>query len=358
MGSMSHVAVIGAGPAGSVTALLLARSGIDVTLIEQHRFPRDKVCGECLSALGIDVLSRLCLAGDLQHLAPRSLRRVVIFPPDARSIELALPRPMLGISRRALDQFLLQAARDAGARILQPARCESLTPLRLRTFDENCTRTLHADLIVLANGKGQPSGDFGLKAHFIGINAPPDAIGLFGVQGHYGGVAPVEADRWNLAFSVPAARIRQYARYFDRLLDAIMRENGQLGRWMAGARRVSDWLVSPLPRFDVRDDWPDRVIPVGNAAAAIEPIGGEGIGLAIRSAELAAAAILAAPQGDHRVDLHRLKSEYRKLWGWRGLVCRCAAMAISNPPLASFLAQSIAPGDPITASVLRAIGKV
>ena len=50
---LAPIVVIGAGPAGSVAAALLARAGLDVILIEQHRFPRDKVCGECLSALGI-----------------------------------------------------------------------------------------------------------------------------------------------------------------------------------------------------------------------------------------------------------------------------------------------------------------
>src|SRR5690242_730212 len=53
--------VIGAGPAGSIAAMLLARAQWDVTLVEQHRFPRDKVCGECLSSLGVDVLTRLDL---------------------------------------------------------------------------------------------------------------------------------------------------------------------------------------------------------------------------------------------------------------------------------------------------------
>ena len=59
---MPDVVIIGAGPAGSIAAIILARAGIDVVLIEQHRFPRDKVCGECLSALGIDVLRRLRLS--------------------------------------------------------------------------------------------------------------------------------------------------------------------------------------------------------------------------------------------------------------------------------------------------------
>ena len=60
----ADVTIIGAGPAGSTAAILLARAGWDVTLVEQSRFPRDKVCGECLSALGFDVLERLGLVDE------------------------------------------------------------------------------------------------------------------------------------------------------------------------------------------------------------------------------------------------------------------------------------------------------
>ena len=77
----NDVTIIGAGPAGCVAAILLARHGCDVRLIEQHRFPRDKVCGECLSALGIEVLDRMRVSSRLRALRPTLLRRNALVAP-------------------------------------------------------------------------------------------------------------------------------------------------------------------------------------------------------------------------------------------------------------------------------------
>src|SRR5450432_714446 len=189
---MPKIIVIGAGPAGSIAAIILARAGIDTTLIEQHRFPRDKVCGECLSALGIDVLSRLRLSASLQSHSPIKLIRTIFFESTGRRAEIPLPRPMLGISRRALDQNLLDAARTAGAKILQPARCEKISEhnLRVRNLESNEVQTIEADHIIVADGKASmmpdpppPTTDMVLKAHFINVNAPTDAIELFTAHG-------------------------------------------------------------------------------------------------------------------------------------------------------------------------------
>src|SRR5690349_20777821 len=106
---MCDVAIIGAGPAGSVAAVVLARGGWNVTLIEQHRFPRDKVCGECISALGIETLDRLRLLPALRALDPVELRRASLVAQDGTQASSALPRPMWGLSRRALDAALLEA---------------------------------------------------------------------------------------------------------------------------------------------------------------------------------------------------------------------------------------------------------
>src|SRR5690349_6142633 len=120
----SPIVIIGAGPAGCVAATLLARAGLPVTIIEQHRFPRDKVCGECLSALAIDVLERVELLPLLRRHAAVVLRRTLLHPPTGDSIDIALPRAMWGLSRTVLDAALLDAAREAGATVLQPSRCE------------------------------------------------------------------------------------------------------------------------------------------------------------------------------------------------------------------------------------------
>jgi menaquinone-9 beta-reductase len=113
-----EVIIIGAGPAGSVAALLLARSGWSVTIIEQHRFPRDKVCGECISALGIDVLERIGMLDELLRLEPVCLLHASIHSPNGCSAKIQLPAPMWGLSRGVFDTFLLDAARAVGANIL------------------------------------------------------------------------------------------------------------------------------------------------------------------------------------------------------------------------------------------------
>src|SRR4028118_599181 len=107
----SDATVIGGGPAGSAAAVLRARAGWAVTLVEQHRFPRDKVCGECVSALGFDVLTRLGLRESFLSLGAISLAFSTLHAPSGGLARLALPRPMYGLSRRAMDPLLLDAAR-------------------------------------------------------------------------------------------------------------------------------------------------------------------------------------------------------------------------------------------------------
>src|SRR5688572_28497217 len=123
---MPTVTIIGAGPAGSVAALLLARRGWDVTLVEQHRFPRDKVCGECLSALGMEVLERHGLGADVREAGAVPLTSSAAYSAGGRSLQLGLPRAMWGLSRQAFDSLLLEGARSAGVSLRQPARCEGV----------------------------------------------------------------------------------------------------------------------------------------------------------------------------------------------------------------------------------------
>lgn len=391
---MKQIAIIGAGPAGSIAAILLARAGLRVTLIEQHRFPRDKVCGECLSAVAIDVLSRNKLVEPIRALRPVILTRSLMFACDGSCAEVELPSPMWGISRRAMDERLLALAKEAGASLFQPARCERIDSdpdrpiVTIRDLQTNQISGLEVDCVLVADGKAgmmpgsiTPTDDFGLKAHFTGIDAPHDAIELFGVHHHYGGIAPIEGGRWNIAFSVPGSRIKAHAvtrassscdvhphgrdarvttersDHFDDLFRDVCDENLALKSQLRSARRTSDWLISPLPRFAVSHTWPANVIPLGNAAAALEPIGGEGMGLAMRSAELAVNEIIAATQSNRAISTRRLQLSYRKLWNMRRFACRTGAKLISSPTLSRWgisLASHISgPAD----LALRLVGK-
>jgi flavin-dependent dehydrogenase len=360
---MPDVTIIGAGPAGSIAAILLSRRGSDVTLIEASRFPRDKVCGECLSAVGYDVLARMGLAQAFLVLGAVELTRTAIHAPSDRSLRLELPTPMWGLSRRVLDTWLLNIARDAGAAVRQPVRCEQIQTttrlsVRVRDLADNSVDTLHPSYVLLADGKASfandspaPTGDFGIKAHFENVDGPRDTIELFGVRGSYGGLAAIENGRWNAAFSVPAGRLKQHRGDVESLFAEITSENRTLARRLSHARRVGHWLAAPLPRFAVRRRWDERVIPIGNAAAALEPVGGEGMGLAMRSAELAAEMLLTGTP-----DWASLRQTYERLWNRRRFGCRAAAIAVSTRGLSRVLVRRGMPRL-ATRTALRLTGK-
>lgn len=369
---MPDVTVIGAGPAGSTAAILLARAGWDVTLVEQSRFPRDKVCGECLSALGFDVLNRLELAGPFRERGAVRLDRALIHAADGRSMQAKLPAPMWGLSRAALDALLLDAARTAGAVVRVPFRCESLDPgnatrkpvLRLRDLERNVVEMATPSHVLLADGKAAfaddppaTTGDFGIKTYFADVESPRDAIELFAVRGSYGGLAAVEGERWNAAFSVPARRLKACRGDVESLFAEIVNENVDLARRLARAKRVGRWLAAPLPRFAVRGPWPPRVIPLGNAAAALEPIGGEGIGLALRSAELAAEALTSAAVRGVAYDASSLARDFDSLWRTRRAATRAVARVVSSPRFASAAVRLFGAHRGATRAVMGMLGK-
>jgi 2-polyprenyl-6-methoxyphenol hydroxylase-like FAD-dependent oxidoreductase len=338
---------------------MLARAGLGVTLIEQHVFPRDKVCGECLSALGIDVLERHGLGG-FPH-SQTVLSRTLIHAVNGTSCEFDLPRQMWGISRRVLDAHLLDMAKSAGVRVLQPARCEAISPaILVRHLPNKDRETIDAAFVLRADGKppdAHQTGDFGIKTHFEHVDGPADAIELFGVQGSYGGLAPIENGLFNAAFSVPAERLRTHRGDIDALFTQIVGENRTLSQRLRHARRAGSWLASPLPRFAVQREWLDKVIPIGNAACAIEPIGGEGMGLALRSAELAAHAVIEAAREGSQVRRTALRQAYQQLWGTRAKACRALALAASHARFCSWLVPAVNGCDSLGVPVMYLMGK-
>lgn len=114
-----EVLVVGAGPAGSAAAATLARAGLDVVLVDQHPFPRDKVCGDGLIPDAHHALRKLGVLDEVMALAQPASHVGCIGPRGGR---IDVPGTLAVLPRKELDLVLCRHAARAGARMVAPLR--------------------------------------------------------------------------------------------------------------------------------------------------------------------------------------------------------------------------------------------
>src|SRR3990170_1937738 len=130
----ADVLVVGAGPAGSATAILLAAAGHSVVVVDRAGFPRDKACSEYMNPEAVRILDRLGVVGALEEAGAVALAGTSVTAARGARLQgrfaLAGHRPSrapgLSVPRRILDHRLLVAARDAGAVVLERTAAETL----------------------------------------------------------------------------------------------------------------------------------------------------------------------------------------------------------------------------------------
>ncbi|MEC0244420.1 FAD-dependent monooxygenase, partial [Paenibacillus chitinolyticus] len=130
----TDVAVLGAGLAGSLIAKSLAEKGWRTLLVDRHRFPRHKVCGEFLSPEVRQTLDAAGLLDRVSALRPARVERARLISAEGGHVDIPLPGTAMGLSRFRLDEALHEAAAAAGARVLTSAAVLSVT----RHADESC----------------------------------------------------------------------------------------------------------------------------------------------------------------------------------------------------------------------------
>src|SRR5918997_3197373 len=110
---MFDVAIVGSGPAGASCAAFCARAGLRVVLLEREKFPREKVCGDCLNPSCTPVLERLGVAERVRALPHGALRRVDFIAIGGRTVSVDLPPGAeIAVKRSLFDELLMQAAAD------------------------------------------------------------------------------------------------------------------------------------------------------------------------------------------------------------------------------------------------------
>lgn len=353
----AEVIVVGGGPAGSVTALLLARSGHSVLLLDKARFPRHKACSEYVNAGGVTALAELGLLDEVMAAGAHRLTEMRIHSPEggqftARFEQASPGRHALGLSRYRLDALLIDSARAAGVTVIERAHVRNvwLNPgASVEVFTDGTATRLHAPLIVGADGhhscvtrslgleqtRRWPRR-VGLVAHYRQVTGNDHGGDLFVTSDGYAGLAPLEDGLTNIAVVVPESSIKQREGSIDALFEERLAAIPELRRRLDCAIRVGD--VRGIGRLGhrVRQPAGDGYLLVGDAAAFLDPFTGDGIYEALRGAQLAAPVIARAlDDGDvsarafepYRSERRRVFTMKRQLcWVVQGFVHTQAAM--------------------------------
>src|SRR3954466_15988152 len=133
---MFDVAIVGGGPAGSSTAAFCAMAGLRTLVVEREKFPREKVCGDCINPACWPILGRLELTDCVRSLPHGKLERVDFIGIGGGRLSVELPEGDEGeiaIKRSQFDQALLERAIALGAEVVQTATVTALSSPDPRT---------------------------------------------------------------------------------------------------------------------------------------------------------------------------------------------------------------------------------
>lgn len=294
------VAIVGAGPAGSTAAIELARTGRRVLLIEKQRFPRQKVCGGCLSGPTVAALNSLLGPG---RAIPGSAGTSITFVFGNQRAACKPAGQTWMAARPKLDACLFEAAAESGAEIME-GEAATLARGEFGWEVQVGAHRIQATHVLIASGLGGLAQQIGIPGRTnsrpmlaqqwiqpaTGALPRTGAVELHWLRGGYVGLATPEADCCVVALAAHASavsgspafeglrRLNPKALIWDILLSDAPRRHGAKGT--AGF----PWVPQRLGI--------DNVLLIGDAAGYAEPFSGAGIGQAIDSAHHAAHAIV------------------------------------------------------------------
>ena len=293
--------MIGGGLAGSAVAIALANAGRSVTLIEKSAAAHPKVCGEFLSHEALHYLAALQMDPLTLGAVPIEYVRLVA---GKRVAQAKLPFAALSLSRERLDEALLARAASAGAHVLRGRRVQSLKAGPVWQAKLDTGETLDGRSAFLANGKhdlfgwnrppGKQNDLIAFKMYWRLASAQARALDrhveLVLFPGGYAGLQPVEDGQANLCLLVQRAVFQRLGSQWSALLDQISKHAPHMAARLAGASAV--WArplsLSAIPYGYVRAHAPDNLWRLGDQSAVIPSLAGDGMSIALHSAQLAA----------------------------------------------------------------------
>ncbi len=339
-----RVLIIGAGPAGCGTSFFLSKSGIPHTILEKARFPRDKVCGDAISGKSCYVLrtanapwlheifqleAEFLPSRGIQFIAPNGKSLDIRYPDALRPGEKA---PGFTVSRLRFDDFLFGKLNPAFADVRQEVTVKSVSRSsgkNVVVYEQGGTEhTLTADIVVGADGdksavrrafmagnEVRKSDSVGLRAYYTGVTGlhPDDFIELHFIKEALPGylwVFPLPNGRCNVGIGILSSVVRRKKINLRAVFQEALQTNPLLRERFKNAQLDGKILGWGLPMCTSQEPVSgDGFMLTGDAAALIDAFSGEGIGNALYSGMLAAAAIEKS-LAEGRTDAPFLKEAY------------------------------------------------
>ena len=360
----AEVIVVGGGPAGASTAHELARSGVDVLLLDRARFPRDKICAEYLSPQASRILADMNVLDEIERSHPAHLAGMRIRAPDGHYADGEFAsthgfRPFreygLAIRRTILDEIVLRGARTAGARVEEHVRITDVNKDQLGRASgvnvvgpDGAARTLTSRYVIGADGLRSIVGKrlglthtsrffpkrLALVAHYRNVR-DVGALGEMHVDHDgYFGIVDVGLGLMNVAVVVPISRAREIGEGRTEFLERWIAARPHLAERFVGAERVTEVRATGPFATTSRPAWAPGAALVGDAAEFFDPFTGEGMYSALRGGELLAPFVVEAlrgTQGNEKRVLAGYEARRRSEFGGKWKLERIVGIAIAYP---------------------------
>lgn len=317
---MDDVAIAGAGPAGALAAIILARAGARVRLFDRARFPRHKLCGDTLNPGALGVLARHL---DVSSLVANSdpIDGMLLTGPRGVSVRAGYGRGLAGraITRDVLDEWLAARAVEAGAALEEHVTVKDAAMAGHRVSGlvvaNGGSRTHPSRLVIAADGRRstlavnrrlsrQPRRPrrWAIGAYYQGVGGMT-RLGEMHVRcGHYIGVAPVPGGLTNACLVVPHSAGEAPFRAPAEMLKTYLDADPDLRARFANAVAVTPPVtLGPMAVETLAAGEPGLLL-AGDAAGFIDPMTGDGLHFAFKGAELAAAVALDVLSGAISID--------------------------------------------------------
>ncbi len=317
------VIVIGGGLAGLTSAIHLAKAKFKVLLIEKNDYPKHKVCGEYISN---EVLPYLEYLGfNPFEFGAKKISNFELTTHNNKSIKANLPLGGFGMSRYEMDFQLYKLALKKGVEVLKDTVVDVNFEANNFNVETKSNQQLQSKIVIGAFGKRsnldvkfqrkfitRKSPYLGVKIHVSG-DFPEDKVALHNFKGGYCGVSKVENDHINLCYITDFEAFKTY-KDIDAFQDEVLFKNSALKEiFNTTESQFEQPLTISQISFETKNPVENHIIMCGDTAGMIHPLCGNGMGMAIRSAQLASQLIIDYLQG--KIETREtLESEYAKRW--------------------------------------------